>query len=334
MPDFSVVICAYTLERWDDLLAALAAVDCQTLPPREVIVVIDHNRELWQALRAERPDVIAIENTEARGLSGARNSGLRVAQAEVVAFLDEDAIPAADWLEQLSRGYGDPLVLGVGGAIEPLWAAGRPGWFPEEFDWVVGCTYRGMPRTPAPVRNLIGCNMSFRRDLFARIGGFRNGIGRVGAHPAGCEETELCIRARRHFPQGNFLYRPQARVAHRVPAKRATWRYFWSRCYFEGRSKAVVAALAGSRAGLASERAYALNTLPRGMARNVRASVRPGARAGLARAAAILAGCAITALGYGLGRCLAPGQGGARPAPLVAPAAEQKGPAAADVRSH
>ena len=62
---------------------------------------------------------------------------------------------------------------------------------PREFNWVVGCTHRGMPSTTAPVRNLIGCNMSFRREVFSRIGGFRDQIGRVGARPSGCDETEL-----------------------------------------------------------------------------------------------------------------------------------------------
>ena len=42
----------------------------------------------------------------------------------------------------------------------------------------------------------MGCNMSFRREVFERIGGFAEEIGRIGKNPLGCEETELCIRAR------------------------------------------------------------------------------------------------------------------------------------------
>lgn len=302
MPDFSVVICAYTPERWDDLVAAVAAVQTQSQPPRELIVVIDHHAELYRRAHAAFPGVLVLENTEARGLSGARNTGIRAARSEVIAFMDEDAVPARDWLEWLGQGYTDAKVLGVGGAITPLWAEGRPRWFPPEFDWVVGCTYRGMPVTAAPVRNLIGCNMSFRREVFAVVGGFRDGIGRVGKHPLGCEETELCIRAGRQWPQGRMLYQPKARVFHRVPAPRATWRYFRSRCFYEGRSKALVAALAGPRTGLATERTYALQTLPRGVAAGVRSAVLQRDPAGLGRAAAITAGLFITAAGYATGR--------------------------------
>ena len=78
-----------------------------------------------------------------RGISGARNSGIAAARGAIIAFLDDDAIAAPDWLEQLLAGYSSPNVLGVGGAIEPQWQGGRPRWFPPEFDWVVGCTYLG-----------------------------------------------------------------------------------------------------------------------------------------------------------------------------------------------
>lgn len=305
----SVVICAYTPERWDELAAATAAIQAQSVPPREVLVVIDHHRELWAQARRQLAGVRVLENEQARGLSGARNTGIAAASGAVIAFIDEDAVPAADWLAQLGASYAEPAVMGAGGPVEPWWLAGRPGWFPEEFDWVVGCTYRGMPVADGQVRNLIGCNMSFRREIFTALGGFRDGIGRIGAHPVGCEETELCIRARRRWPAGRLLYQPLARVAHRVPPHRGTWRYFRSRCYFEGRSKALVTALTGSQLGLASERAYALQALPRGMARHTLEALRHGRAAGLARAAAIAAGLAWTTAGYLVGRALAARQG-------------------------
>ena len=65
-----------------------------------------------------------------------------------------------------------PDVIGVGGHVTPNWRAPRPSWFPEEFLWVVGCSYAGLPETQAEVRNPIGANMAFRRSVFARSGGF------------------------------------------------------------------------------------------------------------------------------------------------------------------
>jgi glycosyltransferase involved in cell wall biosynthesis len=312
MSDISVVICAYTESRWNELVDAVASMRSQTLSPLEIIVVIDHNPALFERARAAFPDVIVIENKEKRGLSGARNSGIAVVQGDKIAFMDEDATAAPDWLAQLEAGYQDPAVLGVGGTIEPVWLDGRPAWFPKEFDWVVGCTYYGMPVTAQPVRNLIGCNMSFKREVFSAVGGFRVGIGRIGVRPVGCEETELCIRVNQRWPNSKLLYDPAARVRHLVPPQRGTWHYFRSRCYSEGLSKALVAQFVGSKDGLASERTYTLRTLPQGVVRNVLHAFRRDFN-GPRRAAAIIAGLGFTTVGYLKGkfsqRELAPGAG-------------------------
>jgi glycosyltransferase involved in cell wall biosynthesis len=293
----SVVVCAYADDRWDQLVDAVESVRGQTLEPLEVIVSVDHNDRLLERARRELADVVVVENREPRGLSGARNSGVAAAHGEVVAFLDDDAVAEPDWLARLTSSYADPHVLGVGGAIEPRWLDGRPAGFPAEFQWVVGCTYPGMPTERAPVRNVIGANMSIRRELIAEVGGFRTGIGRVGRRPVGCEETELCIRAGQRHPGGVFVYEPRARVAHAVPASRATWGYFRSRCFAEGISKAKVARTTGRGAALSSERSYALRTLPPAAARGLLDTLR-GDPAGIVRAAAIVAGLAFTAAGY------------------------------------
>lgn len=300
--DVSVLICAYTEERWEGLLAAVESMRRQTHQPKEVIVIIDHNPTLLSSVRTHIPDVLAIENREMQGLSGARNSGISLASGDILAFMDEDAVAEDDWLEQLVAGYDSEHVLGVGGAILPMWSSERPEWFPKEFDWVVGCTYRGMPEKMAPVRNLIGCNMSFRRHIVDEIGGFRDGIGRVGTLPVGCEETEFCIRANQRWPGSIMRYAPQARVHHNVPASRARWQYFRSRCYFEGRSKAAVANMTGAQDGLSSERTYTLRTLPMGIVRGIAEGVRCAKPAGFLRAGAIIAGLLITTTGYVRGK--------------------------------
>lgn len=301
----STVICAYTEARWEDLERAVESVERQTASPLEVLVVTDHNPRLLARAGGELRGVKAIANSEQRGLSGARNSGVAAARGSVVAFLDDDAVAAPDWLERLTSGYDDPRVMGVGGTIEPAWPSGRPAAFPSEFDWVVGCTYRGLPSATQPVRNLIGANMSMRREVFEFAGGFRSGMGRVGTLPAGCEETELCIRVKQRRPESVFLFEPRARVSHRVPPERATWAYFRSRCFAEGRSKAIVAQCAGARDGLASERAHALRTLPRGVGNGLWDAVAGGDRAGLGRAGAIVAGLSVTTAGYVAGRATA-----------------------------
>jgi glycosyltransferase involved in cell wall biosynthesis len=300
----SVVICAYSQRRWRALLAAVASVVAQTLPPLETIVVIDHNPDLLERAKAALADARVLDSEGPRGLSAARNTGVNRARGEVVAFLDDDAAGEPTWLENLIAAYEDPHVLGTGGAVRPKWTGAESSrWLPPEFYWTIGCSYRGLPTQIAPVRNPIGANMSFRRSALQRVDGFSTDIGRVGRTPLGCEETELSIRLLRAHPEGRLVYVPAARVEHLVPTERARWRYFRSRCWAEGLSKALVSERVGAAHGLSSERAYALRTLPSGAVRGLSDALR-GDPAGLLRSGAIAAGLALTTAGYLRGRLL------------------------------
>ena len=317
--DISVIICAYTEDRWDDLVASVESVQQQTLSPKEIIVVVDHNPNLLKRVREHIAGVLAVENREVKGLSGARNSGVTVAQGAVIAFLDDDAIAETNWLEHLAACYTDPHVLGVGGKIEPLWLGMRPAWLPEEFYWVVGCTYRGMPEAVQPIRNPIGANMSVRRHTLMVVGGFREsfgcnhnttekGVAFVGPkwlqHHAGDEETEFCIRATRQWPDAVWLYTPSATIQHRVPVQRTRWTYFLWRCYDEGLGKSTIVRLHGIRAGLSSERTYTFKILLLGVMRSLTDTLFHRDPAGLARAATIIVGLAATTAGFLAGSLL------------------------------
>lgn len=305
MSNVSVIICAYTGERWNDLAAAVESVQAQTLTAKEIIIVVDHNHQLLERVQQRFPGITVVENRESRGLSGARNTGIALSGGDIIAFLDDDAVAHPNWLMSLSEGFSDPQVLGVGGAVLPLWLNAKAAWFPEEFYWVVGCTYRGMPEEAGMIRNPIGANMAFRREVFEAVGGFQREIGRVGKRPLGCEETEMCIRARQHWPQRGFLYQPEVKVLHRVPASRTTWRYFFSRCYFEGISKAFVSRYVGARDGLASECAYTLRVLPQGAGRGLVDAFFHHDPGGFGRVGAILSGLAFTVAGYCAGQVFA-----------------------------
>lgn len=295
-------MCAYTEARWTVLGDALASVLAQVPAPLEVIVVIDHDDALLARVREAFPAVEALANADVQGLSGARNTGIRHARGDVVAFLDDDAVARPGWLAALTQAYAsDPAVVGTGGVVRPLWRTDRPPWLPEEFLWVVGCTYRGVPEHPTEIRNPIGANMSLRREACLAVGGFSNGLGRVGRTPLGCEETEIAIRLRQADARAVVLQVPGARVDHEVVAERTRPSYFLARCWSEGISKAIVSGLVGTDAALEAERSYATRTLPTGVLRGLRDALR-GDRWGLVRAAAIIAGLGVTAAGYVRGR--------------------------------
>ena len=292
----SVVICCYTLQRWQGLTDAVAAVLDALTAEDELIIVVDGNDLLLQRLTDEPPDptgrhrVSVIANSAQPGLSGARNTGVAAAHEPLVVFLDDDAVLRPAALDAVRASFADPGVTALGGAVWPAWESGhQPHWFPPEFGWVVGCDYRGLPTDGAPIRNPIGAAMAVRRDALVEIGGFSRRLGRVATVPAGCEETMMGIELVRRNPQATIIRQTSFAVDHTVPRDRMTMAYFVRRCFHEGRSKAVLTRLCGRQSALHSERSYTTRTLPSGVWR---------ARRHPRRIVALVVGFVVTGVGY------------------------------------
>lgn len=302
----SVVICCYTMRRRHILGAAVDAVLTELHPGDELILIVDgDDRELAATLSADYHGQIRLRHNEfQRGLSGARNTGLRAAGGDVVVFVDDDAVLRPGGLDAVRTGFSEQAVVALGGAVHPEWCGGtRPDWFPPEFDWVVGCDYRGLAPAGAAIRNPIGAAMAVRRNELDEIGGFSSALGRIGTVPAGCEETMMGIELVRRDPRARIVRNTRFAVAHQVPRDRMTLTYFVRRCFHEGRSKAVLSSLCGQGSALGSEWAYTTRILPSGVWL---------ARAQPRRIAALILGFAVTAVGYLAGRLGMRRQGGRR----------------------
>jgi glycosyltransferase involved in cell wall biosynthesis len=301
----TVAVCAYTRDRWETLQGALEVALRQINHNDELLVVVDHNDALLARCRESLGDLKILPNCHKRGLSGARNTALDVAQGSIIVFLDDDAVPLDGWLDALRAPYADKRVYGVGGLAKPRWLGGQPPWFPEEFLWVVGCSHLGLPTDPQPVRNPMGANMSFRKASFDHVGGFSEQMGRVGERLFCCEETEFAIRLTQASPGAIILYVPSSQVEHHVAPWRASLRYFVRRCWAEGLSKAEVSRRVGRANALSSERDYVSRVLPRGIWNGVHDSVT-GNIWGVARAAVIVLGFVAAAIGYCIGAVYRP----------------------------
>lgn len=272
MNDVSVIVCTHRMERWSWLLECLASLERQTLRPREVIIVVDGSLEIRERLAERNGPEITLFAAQPSGLSAAKNLGLAHASGTFVAFLDDDATAAAAWLKTLRAVLEDDTVAGVGGVSRPKWEGPPPGWMPAELLWTLGCSYRGMPAVRTDVRNVYGGSACFRRDIFTQFGGFNSNLGRTAAGLAGCEETELCLRVRRQSRGLRFVHEPAAVINHRVPRQRQRPAYVLARCIGEGRSKAILRAVAGGGSSypLASEADYLRRTVPHGIVSNIR----------------------------------------------------------------
>lgn len=264
------------------------------------MIAVDHNPELLAKATREFPEITVVANKVSRGASVTRNTGVAASHGQVLAFLDDDAVAQPNWLDVLLQPLADPSVVGVGGRLEPLWKTSRPRWFPLEFDWVVGCSYLGMPENTTPVRNVWSNNMAIRRDAFDAIRGFRDGFGKIGAHSQP-EDTDLCLRAAAQNGGGLWIYEPQAVACHQVPADRATLKFFLKRCYNEGRGKAALASLNGVTESTSAERRYVRDVLPYGFIRGFLEMAR-GEVSGTVRSLAIVMGISLATAGYLAGR--------------------------------
>ena len=245
----SVIICCYTMERLNDIVEAVESVLTQTLRPFEIIVAVDNNEELFQYLvKLKFPDTKIIRNTRASGFSQTKNLGILEAKGRIVAFLDDDAYAEKTWLEKLTRSFSlmntspDELsrennIVATGGTTIPRWSQGVPPfWFPEELNWAVGGTYKGLPLQENQMRNMMGGNCAIRKDVFTKTGLFGIHFGRVGDTGV-AEEAEFCLRLKTHFPDSIIVFEPDAVVYHKVPISRSSLNYLKKRAFDEGKSK-------------------------------------------------------------------------------------------------
>ena len=298
--DATVVMPTYDQKRWPFLVAAVKSILAGPDQPRQVVICVDHEEELYKQIRATWPHLTAVLNTRERGASVTRNTGAEFADTPFIAFLDDDILVQEGWLSRLLEPLADPDVIGTGGGVVPGWQDGRPSWFPAEFDWVVGASFRGMPTVQSTVRNVWAENMAVRTDVFRAVGGFRTDFGKVGLRNSP-EDTDLCIRMAAHVVGARWVYAPDALAEHHVPIARATFSYFLRRSYLEGQGKVEMAHLLGRKEKLQDERDYVRKTLPSGIAAGLWAAARHGQVDGLFKAGAILAGILAAGVGAATG---------------------------------
>jgi len=237
----SVIICTYSMARFSDLMEAIHSLFQQTYGPLEIIVVVDHNTELYEKLSVNLDKRICLlHNQNIRGLSGSRNYGIDAVNGEIIVFFDDDAVADKEWIKQMIEPYKENKVAAVGGLTLPLWEGEKPAWFPAEFFWVLGCTYQGHVKELAVVRNVFGGNCSFRKSCIDQVGKFLPFMGRIGDKMLTGEETEYCMRLWQMLPDRQILFNPTAIIYHKVPRARTKLKYFIKRTYGSGYSLAII----------------------------------------------------------------------------------------------
>ena len=234
----------------------LMAFDVQAGAPVTEVIVVDNNstddtagvvRQCASALQRVVP--VQYQHEPVQGLSRARNAGVRAARGEIVAFLDDDAVPHAGWLDAIASFFtGHPDAAAAGGPIEPEFEAARPSCLTGPIESYYSILDLGVHVAPFGRRTSpFGANLAVRRDLLTDAP-FSERLGRKGDSLASREEVEF-VRRLRSTARGLY-YVPGMRVTHFIPRERLTTDWLFERYRAEGTSMALSATGASERVAL------------------------------------------------------------------------------------
>ncbi len=249
-PKISAIICTHNRAAY--LGGAIDSLLLQDFPDNFEIVVVDNasndyaspdssktrTREVVEA-RLSNPRLKYVWEPEL-GLSVARNTAARVAESEILAYLDDDAVAEPNWLRVLHSAYQSNQKLAVaGGKVNLLWPSGvsPPEWLSPGLTENLGAYDLGETWVYVTAAGLTprGVNYSIRRTFLAQIGGFDVKLGRVGTKLLSNEElraTELALEL-----GWQVVYLPEALVLHNVAPSRLQKAWFVERGWWQGISE-------------------------------------------------------------------------------------------------
>ena len=220
LPACTVVVC--TRDRPVELDRCLHALTRLSYPHYDILVVdnapIDNRA---REVAARYGTGYLLESVP--GLSRARNAGGRAAQGQIVAFIDDDAMPEPDWLSELIPAFADPNVMAVAGRVEPVDAQNRslrpsnssqercsfdretPGWFER-------ANFGGIGH---------GANFAVRHSAFKLWPGFDERLGKGVLIEGNDEHHAFFSLIHRGY---RVAYSPNATVRHPTPAGEEAFR--------------------------------------------------------------------------------------------------------------
>lgn len=218
-----------TYNRCEDLRECLHSIFDLQIKPYEVIVVDSNSNDATGKLKDLFP--IKLVSLKERNRQRARNLGISMARGDIVAFLDDDVVVCKEWLDEIAKPYAEENVGGVGGRVIPYDASES---YVETRKHDVGKVFDnglvlGNFDIPSQglveVDSFIGCNMSFKRDLLLKIGGFDENFIGTGYR----DDTDLCVRVSKLGYR--LLYNSNALVRHKFRGKQVggKWSYWYVR---------------------------------------------------------------------------------------------------------
>ncbi len=241
---YSIVIATHN--RAADLRETLASLATLQTPHAWEVIVADNNSTdgtpaVVSGAIAGFPVPLRYVFEDVPGRSAALNTAIAQATGEIVLTTDDDVRVETDWLEQAGAALERLGCDYIGGRVTPIWGGPRPSWLPDRGGrlWaVIALLDYGSEPLEFTSRMPLGVNMAFRREVFARVGGWDPRVGRKAGTLLGQEVREWCIRARAAGVRG--FYAPNLTLQHIIPGSRLNRAYFRRWFYWRGISRALL----------------------------------------------------------------------------------------------
>ena len=239
----TVVICTYNRRSY--LKKAIDSIINQAFDPDlyELIIVDNNSTDGTKefVLNNYSHSRVKYLNETSQGLSHCRNTGLRNAKFDYIAYIDDDGIAYSDWLENMAKGIKDQneKFAGITGAIFPIWEIPRPRWLLDK--WQIGTNYsiykhrdkRTVIRRGVKI-GVFGGNMVWKKSLLIECGGFNTKLGRVKNNLISGEENFTAERIKNKGYE--FIYDPKIRIKHHVHKSRMNIKWLIKRAFWGGYS--------------------------------------------------------------------------------------------------
>ena len=245
--DLSVCVCTH--DRLDYVHQCLDGLARQTVGPAGFGIILVDSASTGDTpyrlakLAASLPNCRLVR-LERSGVSQARNAGAAACETPYLAYIDDDAIPASDWVERILAALATPgpAPVVLGGRILPRWETPLPRWWPASLRGVLSIIetegqgeYRHPPLPPglAPY----GANLVVHVASLREIGGFPDAIGRCGRTLLSDEDVQVAWRLQE--AGGTARYDSRIVVHHQIQPARLTPRWLLSRLYWQGVSTVI-----------------------------------------------------------------------------------------------
>ncbi len=239
----SVIVCTYN--RAGILDACLDSLYRQTLDSNEYAVVVVDNNSCDNTAAVSAGYVRKYGNIryvieEKQGLSHARNKGCAEANAEYLAYLDDDTIVPPEYLSNVVsviRQYSPDI---MGGPIYPYYTSSKPFWFKDRYEIRKNAEQSGFSVTCS----VSGGNFIVRKSVLEKLGMFDPSYGMIGNKLRLSEERKVLEKYRSVTPESEqtVYYALECFVKHHVPRSKMRITYLLKRAFLAGKSLSEVEA--------------------------------------------------------------------------------------------